>query len=70
MAAVGLDGEQAGVGEFAQVAAGGSRADPGFGGQSAGGQCAAIVERQQDTAARRVGDQCPDRGDVGVAAGS
>ena len=69
VAAVRLDGEQAGVGQLAQVAAGGGGADARLGGQPAGRQGATVVEGEQDPAAPGVGDQRPDGGDVGVAGG-
>ena len=52
--AMGFDGQQPGVGELAEVTAGGRPADTRFVGQDAGGQRPAVVEREQHLAPGRV----------------
>ena len=68
MPAMGLHGQQPGVGQLAEMAAGRRPADARFVGEHAGGQRPTVVEREQDLAPCRVGQQRGQRGDIGVAA--
>ena len=67
MPAVCFDLEQPGVEQLAQVAARGSRAHPGFGGEAARRQRPTVVEGQHHPATAGVGQHGPDAAEVGVA---
>ena len=66
--AMGLDRQEAGVGQLAEVTAGRRPADARFVGEHAGGQRPPVVEGEQHLAPGRIGQQRGQRGDVGVAA--
>ena len=67
VAPVALDGEEARVDEASEMLAGRRPSDAGLAGQDAGGQRAAVHEREQDARPGRLGEDTCRGGDVEVA---